>query len=203
MGLMTEVLSANSFLLATDDPPGAAPEEDSPSRLERIVLEAEDLACGPAGVAGPWRLTSAAGGRQINDADFDKPMELDWLRFSVEVMRDILAEGGVVHFDLTHMRDLTGVLDGEGTWGDAITSHELRWLRRRWDRGEGGVMFWTEVEYRGDEAWGRPVAPPWEWSAIELAAHLERLKAVGEEPNEDVSPDRGAAPLTPQAMPAS
>lgn len=143
--------------------------------LERIALEDEDLACGPSGDWGPWRLTAAAGGRQLNDRDFAKPLDLDWKHFSIGVMREVLVDGGCIHFDLTHMRGLPDLLDSEGEWGGTVTAHELRWLRQRWDRGDGGIVFWTAVEYRDDEAWGRRVEAPWEWTAGELAAHNERF----------------------------
>lgn len=148
------------------------------SPIQRIVFEHEDLACGPSGATGPWRLTAAAGGRQLNDTDFQKPLDLDWLHFSIDVMRRVLAEDGIVHFDLTHLRGLPALLDGEGPFGDAITAHELRWLRRRWDRGEGSIVFWTEVEYREDGAWGRQVEPPWEWDETELNTHVARVEDV-------------------------
>ena len=158
-----------------------AGEDDGSAGLERLYFEAEDLACGPSGPTGPWRLTAAAGGRQLNDPDFVKPLDLDWVHFSIQIMREVLAEGGAIHFDLTHLRGLPDILDGEGAYGSAVTSRELRWLRGRWERdAAAAIVFWTEVEYRGEEAWGRQVPPPWEWSPGDLARHEARLAEIDE-----------------------
>lgn len=166
-----------------------SPEEDSvqdpwTGALERIALEDDDLVCGPSGLSGPWRLSAAAGGRQLNDREFEKPLELDWSHFCIEVMREVLAGGASIHFDLTQMRGLPDLLEAEGEWGATITAHELRWLRQRWDRGDGGIVFWTAVEYRDDGAWGRQVEAPWEWSKAKLAIHNERFAEEDEDSEE-------------------
>lgn len=157
-----------------------------PSSLDErhhIQLGDDDLACGPAGPTGPWRMVAAAGGRQINDREFVKPLSVNWKRFSVQVIRGVLETGAQVHFDLTNMRALPALLEGTGQYAQTITSHELRWLQAHWARWSDAVVFWDDVIFRDDRAYGRQVKAPWDWSTEETAAHTARLgeTAVDEE----------------------
>ncbi len=84
--------------------------------------------------------------------DLRKPTDLGWKEFSVTTLEDALASGRDVLFDLTHVLDLAGVLDGTGRFATSTTGYELRYLRAHWTRFQSIVQFYENDEMR---------TPPW------------------------------------------
>lgn len=95
-------------------------------------------------------LQSEAGGKTLTD--LPKPPEMTWEQFSVDAMERQVGRGGKLRFDLTHVDDVRGVLDGSGRFADTITGTELRYIRDNWARFKDSVHF-----YRG----GQEVPKPW------------------------------------------
>jgi RHS repeat-associated protein len=105
---------------------------------------------GRALTVNPTRLLQErAGGRLLTDVP--NPGALPVRQFSAQTMEATARQGGTVRFDLTHIRDVQGVLAGT-SFPDAVTSFELRYIQANWPRLQGSVRF-----YRS----GREVAPPW------------------------------------------
>lgn len=75
-----------------------------------------------------------------------------WTQFSIQTLETQLAQGGRIRFDLTHVRDLPGVLRNVGEYAGTVTAQELRFLQANWSRFQGSVSF-----YRN----GVEVAAPW------------------------------------------
>ena len=80
---------------------------------------------------------------------FDKCCRTSWVTHSRG------GAGGAVsrvHFDLTHVQNLAGILRGLGPFADDVTAGELRYIMANWDRFRAFVTF-----YRN----GVEVLPPW------------------------------------------
>jgi hypothetical protein len=81
------------------------------------------------------------------------------LRWSKTALEYTIASGvGRVHFHLTGMGELSGILDKKGGYGFNVTSRELRYLWRWWMRFQDKVTF-----YNGYTAAEKAVEgfPPW------------------------------------------
>jgi hypothetical protein len=84
--------------------------------------------------------------------DFNKPPELDWHDFAKSTLNRAARERRRVHFNLTDMNDLSGVLNKRGPYRDAITTTELCHIRDNWSDFKDITQF-----YRN----GRKADPPW------------------------------------------
>lgn len=78
--------------------------------------------------------------------------ENDPVNRSIQVLEEQIANGGHIHFDLTHMSELADVLRGTGRFAETTTAQELRHIMTNWDRFRFFVTFYV----RGVE-----VAAPW------------------------------------------
>jgi len=75
-----------------------------------------------------------------------------WAQFSFQTLEGQLAEGGMVRFDLTNVKNLKGILKGTGEYAESTTSQELRYLRENWRRFKNNVKFYQD---------GAEVSAPW------------------------------------------
>ncbi len=96
-------------------------------------------------------LRNRAGGRLLTS--FDKPPELDWVRFSILKMDEVLASGRKIRFNLSYLEDVDNLILGQGRYGASITASELRYLRDNWGRFENNVVFYKHY---------RVVRSPWQ-----------------------------------------
>jgi hypothetical protein len=123
----------------------------SGSTSAALEFGASDLVYGPSAHGALRKLQEAAGGRLLTDLAGPAAGE-SWTTYSLRTLEGQLSGGGKIRFDLTHVDDLSGVLDGTGLWADKVTSQELRYVRANWERFQGNTTF-----YRG----GAEVAAPW------------------------------------------
>jgi hypothetical protein len=49
--------------------------------------------------------------------------------------------GATPIFDLTHVQDLPGVLNGTGQYANTVTGAELRYIQANWAQFQGNVTF--------------------------------------------------------------
>lgn len=80
-------------------------------------------------------------------------------RWSKTALENALARGqGYIHFHLDGMGDLAGIFDKTGDYGYNVTSRELRYVKRFWQRFQAKVIF-----YNGYNGALNPVRvqPPW------------------------------------------
>lgn len=121
-----------------------------PGTPEAAKFADDDLLHGPSAGGRLRELQSDAGGRTLTD--LPKPAEMTWERFSIETMEGQVGRGGKIRFDLSHVQDVPGVLDGTGRFADTVTGAELRHIRNNWPRFKDSVHF-----YRG----GQEIPKPW------------------------------------------
>ena len=80
-------------------------------------------------------------------------------RWSKTALEYALSRGaGKIHFHLTGMGELSGILDKTGDYGYNVTARELRYIRRWWMRFQDKVIFYNG--YTSSEK-GVIVYPPW------------------------------------------
>ncbi len=105
-----------------------------------------------AGALG--KLRKRAGVKTLSD--LGGPIDYgydDWLSFSIYIMDRNVNRNLMIHFDLTYMKDVEGILNNTGKYKDTITAGELRYIRDNWYRFSDNVKFYYyEME----------VTPPWE-----------------------------------------
>jgi hypothetical protein len=128
---------------------------DSDVLMDEIMTQSlsfgpNDLVYGPSANGALRELQSSSGGVMLND--LMKPTELTVEQFSIQTMNNASMTGRMIRFDLTHVQDLPGTLNGTGTWGQSVTAAELRYLRSNWDRFSGNTRFYQN---------GVEVSPPW------------------------------------------
>ena len=76
----------------------------------------------------------------------DKPMDQGWEQFSAATLETAWQSARPIFFDLTFVTDLDSLLKNEGFHASRITSFELRYLKRHWNRFRSIVRF-----YRNDK----------------------------------------------------
>ncbi len=136
---------------------GKGSKSEAVSTLKRVINTEElkfaddDLVYGPHSYGKLRELQEKAGGKMLDD--IEKPTELEWLTFSKYEMEKAVNRGSTIHFDLTYMKDVEGILNNTGKYKDTITAGELRYIRDNWHRFAENVKFYYyEME----------VIPPWE-----------------------------------------
>jgi hypothetical protein len=112
------------------------------------------LVYGPSAGGKLAETAERLGGETLNDlmAKGLKSTDISVLQFSKQTLDAAATSGRPVIFDLTHMRDIPGVLSGTGKFANTITGQELRYIRANWPQFEGNVKF-----VKGDA----PADPPW------------------------------------------
>lgn len=131
-----------------------------------------DLVYGPDAEGALYRFAKRTGGRMLIDVGARPRLVKsfrDWTIIILDqaagrepstllgvqvasVVTRMISKGTLIRFDLTHMRDLPGVLMGTGDYGDSVTALELRYIRDNWPDFRRITRF-----YRDD----REVRPPW------------------------------------------
>jgi len=135
--------------------PARAPLEIGNALPGTTALEfgANDLVYGTSSGGRLRSLQREAGGVLLSDMYRHKPAGMSWTEFSYRTMDRAAATGRPIRFDLTNVGDIENVLNNRGPYANAVTAHELRYLRQNWSRFERNVFF-----YRN----GVEVGMPWE-----------------------------------------
>ena len=110
------------------------------------------LVYGPSARGALRELQQQAGGQLLTD--LPKPTGLTVEQFSINTMEAQLAKGGNIHFDLTHVQDMAGTLQGTGRFASTVTGAELRYLQANWSRFQDNVFFY-EKGVRTAAPWAR------------------------------------------------
>lgn len=130
-----------------------ASAETSPGLHEGIAEAYDENASGyrfAAGGVRPLVYGPSAGGELAATAErlggetltaLEKPMEMGWEAFSKQTLDAAAASGRPVIFDLTHMEDIPGILNGTGRFANTVTGAELRYIQANWARFQGNVTF--------------------------------------------------------------
>jgi RHS repeat-associated protein len=123
--------------------------------LPATALEfgANDLVYGTSSGGRLRSLQQEAGGVLLSDMYRHKPAGMSWTEFSYRTMDQAAATGRPIRFDLTNVGDIENVLNNRGPYANAVTAHELRYLRQNWSRFERNVFFYKN---------GVEVGMPWE-----------------------------------------
>ena len=118
---------------------------------DELKFAEDDLVYGPSAGGKLKDLCDEAGGKLLTD--FEKPTEYDILQFSCHTMDKTVAKNSMIHFDLTYLKDVEGMLNNVGPYKDKITAGELRYIYEHWSSFSKNVKFYYyEME----------VLPPWE-----------------------------------------
>ena len=115
-----------------------------------LKFGADDLVYGPSAKGALRQLQEKAGGKLLTD--IPKPPGKSWTEFSIDTLNKQLSQGGKIRFDLTNVKDITGVLNGTGKYGNTVTAAELRHIHGNWLQFQNNVTF-----YRN----GLEVSAPW------------------------------------------
>ena len=119
-----------------------------------LKFASDDLVYGPSAGKNLRNLQEAAGGKTLTDigSPFDFGLGQDWPEFSKQQMDAAVASGNKIHFDLTEVKNLDGVLQNSGQYADSVTAVELRYIRDNWPRFKDSVKFYIH---------GQEVKAPW------------------------------------------
>jgi len=85
-------------------------------------------------------------------SDLKKPPDSTWEEFTVATLEAAFSVQRAILFDLTYVRGIANVLNGNGPYAATITGYELRYLRNHWGRFKPFVQFYENDEMR---------VPPW------------------------------------------
>jgi hypothetical protein len=128
-------------------PQSVAGVEAAAARIEPAV---RPLVYGPSARGQLAATAERLGGQTLTQ--LPKPTELGWEAFSLQTLEAAAASGRPVIFDLTHVKELQGVLNGTSSYAATITGAELQYLKANWERFKNTVTFYRE---------GAPVWVPW------------------------------------------
>ena len=118
---------------------------------DELKFAEDDLVYGPSAGGELRNLCKKAGGKLLTD--LEQPMEYDTLTFSFRSMDKTVAKNSMIHFDLTYLKDVEGMLNNVGPYKDKVTAGELRYIHEHWSSFSKNVKFYYhEME----------VLPPWE-----------------------------------------
>ena len=81
-----------------------------------------------------------------------KPTELTIEEFSAQTIEKTALLGNKVHFDLTYVKNLSGILKGTGEFSDSVTAFELQYIQANWGHLSNSVVFYKN---------GQIVPAPW------------------------------------------
>lgn len=70
----------------------------------------------------------------------------------IDTIENTMKQGNYIHFDLTNMQGIEGILNGTRPYMNRTTSGELIYIRDNWDRLSGNIKFYNN---------GEEVLPPW------------------------------------------
>jgi RHS repeat-associated protein len=100
----------------------------------------DDLAYGPSagGKLAEW--AESNGVKTLNN--LPKPTELTIEQFSAQTIEKTAFLGNKIHFDLTNVKDISGVLKGTGEFGKTVTAFELQYIKANWSHLSNTVIFY-------------------------------------------------------------
>ncbi|MBS9405477.1 hypothetical protein KG088_17880 [Halomonas sp. TRM85114] len=113
-------------------------------------FRSNDLVYGPSAGGKLRAFQQKYGGKLLTD--LSKPPSMKWEKFTTNVLSAAARGGKQVHFDLTHMHNIKGVLNKRGPYSRDVTAKELRYIRDNWSSFKVKPKF-----YRN----GEQVSPPW------------------------------------------
>lgn len=146
-----QTTAIRSQLAALPKPPKHPPH--TPANESRsLKFGKNDLVYGPAANGALARLAKSAGGRTLNDEMVGRKSTTPVGIFSKQKLAEAANIGRQVHFDLTHIKNLKGVLNNQGEYAKTYTSQELRYIRDNWRHFKVKPKF-----YKG----GIEIPPPW------------------------------------------
>ena len=119
----------------------------------KLKFDDDDLVYGPTAYGKLKELQQEAGGKLLTD--IGGPLDRNcnsWLEYSILNMEDTVGAGNKIHFDLTYMEDVQGVLNYTGEYKNSVTAGELRYIYENWDRFCNNVKFYFNK---------KEVLPPW------------------------------------------
>ena len=143
---LTKALRANSLA-----GPSARNDHDAKS-VTRLKFGKNDLVYGPTANGALTKLVKRAGGATLNNelSGFRGTVRME--NYSKQKLAEAANSGRQVHFDLTHVKDIKGVLSNTGPFANRVTSQELRFIRDNWRHFKTKPKFYeNDIE----------VAPPW------------------------------------------
>jgi RHS repeat-associated protein len=111
-----------------------------------------DLVYGPSSNGSLRELQQQCGGKLLQDNG--SPYEngySNWKSWSEYNMNEAAQNGYKIHFDLTNMNDVEGVINGT-SYPDSVTSYELNYIKNNWEHFKSNVVFYKN---------GEQVNPPW------------------------------------------
>ena len=107
--------------------------------MSDIQLREEDLLLGPSARGALRGLQRRVGGRLLTD--LPTPYVTSVADFALDMIEETAIQGFAIAFDLTHVRDLEGVLQETGRNAHLVTSYELRFLRDCFPLFHDSVLF--------------------------------------------------------------
>ena len=148
-GAKSRLADATGAVCGYDDALNLAERPEFVEGVNNDVSAATTAAEGAAAVR-PLVYGPSAGGQLAATAErlggetltaLEKPAELGWEAFSKQTLDAAASSGRPVIFDLTHVQDLPGVLNGTGRFANTVTGAELRYIQANWARFQGNVTF--------------------------------------------------------------
>ena len=104
--------------------------------ISSLKIPMKDLIYGPYGGRKVREFQERHGGHVLGDLKGEGVYENgfgDIITYSCYEIDRCRALGRQLHFDLTYMDDIPGVLNNSGLWANKITSYELRHIRDNWN----------------------------------------------------------------------
>ena len=87
------------------------------------------------------KLQEQAGGKLLSD--FSKPTMSSVIDFSKKMIDTTVKNGNYVHFDLTYVNDIKGVLNNTGQYANTVTAQELRYIKSNWSTFKNNIKFYN------------------------------------------------------------
>ncbi len=115
--------------------------------LEKIEFGTGDVVYGASSNGALREFAEKYGGKLLQDLGnpFDNGYD-NWLDYSKATIESIAENGGKIHFDLTNIDNIEGILKGTA-YVDSITTGELLYIRDNWERLADTVKFYSyEIE---------------------------------------------------------
>lgn len=125
-----------------------------PAQADKLKFNDNDLVYGPKARGKLRKWQQENGGELLEDSgrnpyDYGFP---DWTSFSKFILDTWVEQGNYIHFDLSWMSDIEGLLLNQGDFAHTVTAQELRYIRDNWKRLGKGVKFYKD---------NKEVAAPW------------------------------------------
>lgn len=114
-----------------------------------------DLVYGPSAGGKLAELQNRLGGKLLGD--LGGPSEngySSWTEYSLSTLDRASSRRQAVHFDLTNVDDLNGVLNNTGAYANSVTAQELRYIMDNWGKFSNNVKLYNFNK-------GGKVGAPW------------------------------------------